>query len=111
MNAPFYTIERYQPTIAPQSSALFSTQGALRPLRPHQERAPEALRRSLASGHRRPLLQAPTGFGKTLTAEHIIQRALDKGNRVIFTVSVNFPPAGPRTSTGNGLAFGPTMRG
>ena len=59
---------------------------ALRPLRPHQERAIEALRRSLASGHRRPILQAPTGFGKTLTAAHIIQRALDKGNRVIFTV-------------------------
>ena len=32
------------------------------------------------------MLQAPTGFGKTLTAAHIIQRALDKGNRVIFTV-------------------------
>ena len=33
-----------------------------------------------------PLIQAPTGFGKTLTAAHIIQRALDKGNRVVFTV-------------------------
>ena len=32
------------------------------------------------------MLQGPTGFGKTLTAAHIIQRALDKGNRVIFTV-------------------------
>ena len=32
------------------------------------------------------MLQAPTGFGKTLTAAHIIQRALDKGNRVIFSV-------------------------
>ena len=59
---------------------------ALRPLRPHQERALESLRASLASGHRRPMLQAPTGFGKTLTAAHIIQRALDKGKRVAFTV-------------------------
>ncbi len=59
---------------------------ALRPLRPHQERALEALRRSLASGHQRPMLQAPTGFGKTLLAAHIIQRALDKGKRVAFTV-------------------------
>jgi superfamily II DNA or RNA helicase len=67
-------------------SPLFDTQGSLRPLRPHQERALESLRASLASGHRRPMLQAPTGFGKTLTAAHIIQRALDKGNRVIFTV-------------------------
>ena len=44
------------------------------------------LRASLAAGHRRPMLQAPTGFGKTLTAAHIIQRALDKGKRVAFTV-------------------------
>ena len=59
---------------------------SLRPLHPHQERALEALRGSLAAGHRRPMLQAPTGFGKTLTAAHIIQRALDKGNRVAFVV-------------------------
>ena len=32
------------------------------------------------------MLQAPTGFGKTLTAAHIIQRALDKGKRIAFTV-------------------------
>ena len=59
---------------------------ALRPLRSHQERALESLRASLASGHHRPMLQAPTGFGKTLTAAHIIQRALDKGKRVALTV-------------------------
>jgi DNA repair protein RadD len=59
---------------------------ALRPLRPHQERTLEALRGSLATGKRRPMLQAPTGFGKTLTAAHIIQRALDKGKRVAFVV-------------------------
>lgn len=44
------------------------------------------LRQSLASGHKRPMLQAPTGFGKTLTAAAVIQMALDKGNRVCFTV-------------------------
>jgi DNA repair protein RadD len=59
---------------------------ALRPLRPHQTSALEALRRSLMSGKRRVMIQGPTGFGKTLLAAHIIQRALDKGNRVIFTV-------------------------
>jgi superfamily II DNA or RNA helicase len=32
------------------------------------------------------MLQAPTGFGKTLTAAHIIRRALDKGKRVAFVV-------------------------
>lgn len=65
---------------------LLSPPRVLRPLRPHQERALEALRNSLRVGHKRPLIQAPTGFGKTLTAAHVISRALDKGNRVIFTV-------------------------
>jgi DNA repair protein RadD len=59
---------------------------SLRPLRPHQQRALDDLRLSLARGHRRPMLQAPTGFGKTLAAAHIIQRALDKRKRVAFTV-------------------------
>jgi len=67
-------------------TGLFALPGSPRPLRPHQERAIEALGRSIASGHRRPMLQAPTGFGKTLTAAHIIRRARDKGNRVILTV-------------------------
>ena len=62
----------------------------LRPLWPHQERALLALRAALASGRRRPMLQAPTGFGKTLTAAHIIARALGKDKRVAFTVpSIN----------------------
>jgi DNA repair protein RadD len=62
----------------------------LRPLWDHQARALEDLRRSLLSGKRRPMLMAPTGFGKILTAAHIIQRALDKGKRVAFTVpSIN----------------------
>lgn len=32
------------------------------------------------------MLQAPTGFGKTLTAAWIIRSALERGKRVIFTV-------------------------
>ena len=39
----------------------------LRKLRPHQERAIAGLRQSLSSEHKRPLLQMPTGSGKTLT--------------------------------------------
>src|SRR5690242_9231712 len=66
--------------------SLFSTPTSLRALRLHQEYALDALRASLAVGKRRPMLQAPTGFGKTLTAAHIIQRALDKGKRVAFVV-------------------------
>jgi DNA or RNA helicases of superfamily II len=57
-----------------------------RELRPHQTRAIDLLRRSLGSGKRRPLLQAPTGFGKTMLGAAIVEGALAKGNRVIFTV-------------------------
>jgi DNA repair protein RadD len=32
------------------------------------------------------MLQAPTGFGKTLTAAHIIRRALAKGKRATFVL-------------------------
>lgn len=60
--------------------------GELKPLFPHQERALDLLRDSLRSGHKRPLLMAPTGFGKTVVSAHIIQRALDKGKRVAFVV-------------------------
>jgi DNA repair protein RadD len=55
-------------------------------LRPHQEKAIALLRASLGSGHRRPMIQAPTGFGKTVLASTIVQGALAKRKRVIFTV-------------------------
>jgi superfamily II DNA or RNA helicase len=57
-----------------------------RVLRPHQSQAIEMLRKSLGSGKRRPVLQAPTGFGKTRVAAAIIEGALVKNKRVIFTV-------------------------
>lgn len=55
-------------------------------LRPHQEIAISKIRDSFRRGHRTPLLQAPTGFGKTLIAVDIIKSALAKGKRVIFIV-------------------------
>lgn len=58
----------------------------MRPLRPHQLQAIAGLRLSLGSGHRRVIVQAPTGFGKTLLASHIVSGALAKGNRVMFVV-------------------------
>ncbi len=57
-----------------------------RTLYPHQATALDNLRTSLKTGHRRPMLQAPTGFGKTVLAAEIIECALAKGNPVIFTV-------------------------
>ena len=59
---------------------------ALRPLRPHQERALEGLRRSYAAGRRRPMVHLPTGAGKTRLAAEIIRGALGKGKRVAFVV-------------------------
>lgn len=57
-----------------------------RTLRPHQTTAIAALRQSLGTGHKHPMLQAPTGAGKTVIAGAIIRSALAKGNRVIFVV-------------------------
>jgi len=54
-------------------------------LRPHQVKAIDLLRQSLAQGNRRVVVQGPTGFGKTLTAAKVIEGALAKGNGVIFT--------------------------
>lgn len=58
----------------------------MRPLRPYQEKAISALRNSLATGHRRPVLQVPTGGGKTRIAGEIILMARAKGRRVAFVV-------------------------
>jgi len=58
----------------------------MRELRPHQSQAIDMLRRSLGSGKRRPVLQAATGFGKTLLAAAIVEGALRKSKRVLFTV-------------------------
>lgn len=54
-------------------------------LRPHQVKAIRLVRQSLGKGNRRVVVQAATGFGKTLTATKIIEGALEKGNKVIFT--------------------------
>lgn len=55
-------------------------------LRPHQQKAVNLLRQSLLAGKSRPILQCPTGGGKTLIAANIINSALDKGNTVAFCV-------------------------
>ncbi len=55
-------------------------------LHPHQALALTRLRASLLAGKKRPMLQAPTGAGKTLLAAAIVDGALEKGKRVLFTV-------------------------
>lgn len=55
-------------------------------LRNYQERAIASLRGSLACGKRRPVMQLPTGAGKTVIAAAIINMARSKDKRVIFCV-------------------------
>lgn len=55
-------------------------------LRPNQQRALSSLRQSFKTGHKRPVLQAPTGFGKTVVAGEIIKSAVPKGKQVAFIV-------------------------
>ena len=69
-----------------QSSLFQPEKPAMRPLRPRQLDAIVQIREAIRQGHKRIVLQAPTGFGKTLTAAHIIGQALSKGSRPMFTV-------------------------
>jgi len=55
-------------------------------LRPFQLEAFQKLRHSIATGHRRPLLQSATASGKTVIASHIIRSATEKGHRTLFVV-------------------------
>lgn len=61
------------------------TATAARPLRPHQARAIEMLRQSLAKGNKRVVLQLPTGAGKTRVAAEIVLGARAKLRSVCFT--------------------------
>jgi hypothetical protein len=57
-----------------------------RTLRLYQECALDLLRESLRTGHRRPILQLPTGAGKTRIAAEIVLGSLSKEQRAIFVV-------------------------
>ena len=57
-----------------------------RELRPHQVVMLDRLRSSLIAGFRRPMVQAPTGSGKTVLAGAIVKGARAKGKRVLFVV-------------------------
>lgn len=52
----------------------------------YQEAAIERLRIALSNGSLRPLLQAPTGAGKTVIAASVVEMALAKAKRVAFCV-------------------------
>lgn len=53
-------------------------------LRPYQINAVNNLRREVAAGNRRIVLQSPTGSGKTLIAAEMIRGAEAKGKKTVF---------------------------
>jgi DNA repair protein RadD len=53
-------------------------------LRPRQQKAIQDVRAAYAAGHKRVLLCAPTGMGKTHTAAEIIRSAVERGRDVWF---------------------------
>lgn len=55
-------------------------------LREYQVDAIDRARQSYANGHKRPMLMAPTGAGKTKIAIQVIKNAVARGKRVLFTV-------------------------
>jgi superfamily II DNA or RNA helicase len=55
-------------------------------LRDYQETAIEQLKKALLDGARRPVVQAPTGAGKTVIAAAIVNMARQKDRRVLFCV-------------------------
>ena len=55
-------------------------------LRPHQVGLIAEIKAAIADGRRRIIGQAPTGFGKTIVGANLTREALDRGERVIFTV-------------------------
>jgi len=52
----------------------------------YQQEAIDLVRKEYARGHRKVVLQLPTGAGKTFIAMNIIQDAINKGSRVAFVV-------------------------
>lgn len=55
-------------------------------LRPYQEKLVDDVRKSFASGHKSPLVVAPTGSGKTVIFSYVAKNASAKGNRVMILV-------------------------
>ena len=55
-------------------------------LRPYQHRAVAELRQKFADGHRKLMLYAPTGSGKTVLAAEMMKKAYDKRTRTAFVV-------------------------
>src|SRR3546814_7696736 len=54
---------------------------------PHQQQSNDLPRKALASGKRKPMLQVPTGGGKTRTAGAIVELMRQRDKRTVFIVA------------------------
>ena len=59
-------------------------------LRDYQQQCVDRLRAAFKQGHRRVLLVAPTGAGKTVMFSHLTQRLTERGNRVLLLAHRDF---------------------
>ena len=59
---------------------------SLPPMRAWQQRCVEQIREAIRQGHKRIVVQSPTGAGKTLLAAHLFAGSIAKGKRPMFTV-------------------------
>lgn len=81
-------------------------------LRPYQLDAIDALRRSVRSGHRAPLLVSPTGSGKTIIFAALIEAVLAKGGRaLVFAPRRELIIQASRTLDRHDIFHGIIMRG
>ena len=53
-------------------------------LRPYQNQSIESLRNGFRAGHKRQILAASTGAGKSVIMMSMIKAAIDKGSRALF---------------------------
>jgi len=60
--------------------------GTLKPLHDDQLKGLEMVKDALRKGFKRPILQMPTGAGKTVLAAHVAAGALEKHKRLTFVV-------------------------
>lgn len=73
----------------------------------HQAAALDDLRQGFKLGHKRQVLAAATGFGKTVVAAHLACSAAKKGNKALFIVDkIELIGQAVRTLRGLGLRVG-----
>lgn len=76
-------------------------------LRDYQEQAVEDIRNEFRQGHKKVVVQYPTGAGKTVMAMYMVKAAIEKGIRVAFVVDqINLAKQSYETAEEFGIEYG-----